>query len=245
MIKNRGPITIFKMEIIKVTDGVVIIKNCLTFEEQKKLGKMVLDFGNLINSDGVPNFSKTRGRNYSNLDEYGEQTKQYMKSICERTLKSVQEVDKTMPNSNVTHLLSLIYVDKVGMGFHKDDGENDGDFDTPVISFTIGNSCIFEYKITETEDIIDEFTGIMEFKIHTTTHSSQLDSGDVIVFGGSQRMMYHRVKKVLKGTGSEQLEIGDNRINLTFRQATSVIGKEEEFSTEKYRQRINKQYGVF
>ncbi len=71
-------------------------------------------------------------------------------------------LDVTIPKSDVTHLLTIYYVKKDGMGWHADDGDNDGDADSPVISFTLGNSCIFEYKIN---DIV---------------HTSQLNSGDVI-----------------------------------------------------------------
>lgn len=203
-------------EIIKVCDGIVIIRNSLSHEEQQKLVDIVENFGKLFDDDGIPNFSKNRARNYSNLDDYGEETKTYMKNICNKTMTYVKSVDKVMPNADVTHLLTLCYVTKIGMGFHKDDGRNDGDFDTPVISFTIGNSCIFEHKIDD------------------QVYANQLNSGDVIVFGGPQRMVWHRVKKVLKNTVPDYLKLDDVRINLTFRQATSIIGKEDEHTTDKY-----------
>lgn len=206
--------------IIKVVDGVVVIKNCLSIQDQQRLATIVVNYGNLIDADGVPNFSRYRGRNYSNMDVYGNDDKQYMKRVCESVVKDVHSVDPSIPGCDPTHLLSLYYVDKRGIGWHADDGKNDGDMDTPVISFTIGNSCIFEYKI---EDKV---------------FSDQLDSGDVIVFGGPQRLMVHRVKKVLRGTAPDSLDLDNVRINLTFRQATSVIGKEDEFSTEKYREEM-------
>jgi len=213
-----------KGTITKVTDGVVIIENCLSMDQQQRLVKIITEYGNLFGPDGRPNFSDSRGRNYSNLDVYGEDDKQYMKKICEDTMKLVREADHTIPDSDVTHLLTIYYVTQKGMGMHKDDGENDGDHDSPVISFTIGNSCIFEYKIDDVK------------------HSVQLNSGDVIVFGGPQRFMLHQVKKCLKGTSPKELQIDDVRINLTFRQAKSVIGKEEKFSTENYLARLKEKY---
>jgi len=214
-------------KVIKVCDGIVIIKDCLSVEDQRKLVDIVLKYGNLKNEQGYTNFSKTRGRNYSNLDVYGEESKNYMKILCNTVMKKVIKVDQTIPESDVSHLLTLCYVHKAGMGWHKDDGANDGDFDTPVISFTIGNSCIFEYKIN---DIV---------------YTQTLESGDLIVFGGPQRMMLHRVKKVNRGTCPDYLtDLDDCRINLTFRQAKSVIGKEEEFSTEKYREEIKEKYPI-
>ncbi len=212
------------MEAIKIVDGIVSIKNCLTIEEQQKLVETIEKFGKLFNDNGDPNFSKTRGRNYSNLDDYGQETKAYMKDICQRTMVAVRAVDQTIPESNVTHLLTLWYLTKKGIGWHKDDGSNDGDFDTPVISFTIGNSCIFEYKIN---DIV---------------HSNQLNSGDVIVFGGPQRMVVHRVKKVIMDSVPDYLKLDNARINLTFRQATSVIGKEDHYTTDKYVERLKEEW---
>ncbi|MCJ7638172.1 MAG: alpha-ketoglutarate-dependent dioxygenase AlkB, partial [Nitrososphaeraceae archaeon] len=148
-------------EIVKLTDGIVIIRNFLTIEEQTKLIEITENFGKLFNDYGDPNFSKTRARNYSNLDDYGQDAKTYMKDICHKTMVDIKSVDQLIPNSNPTHLLTLYYVTKKGMGWHKDDGGNDGDFDTPVISFTIGNSCVFDYKIDE------------------VIYSNQLNSGDV------------------------------------------------------------------
>jgi alkylated DNA repair dioxygenase AlkB len=211
-------------KVTKITDGVVVIENFLNIDQQQRLVKIVTEYGHLFKDDGKPNFSESRGRNYSNLDVYGEDDKQYMKKICEDTMKLVREADPSIPESDVTHLLTIYYVAQRGMGWHKDDGANDGDHDSPVISFTIGNSCIFDYKIDDIK------------------HSVQLNSGDVIIFGGPQRFMYHQVKKCLKGTSPKDLKIDDVRINLTFRQAKSVIGKEDNFSTEKYLSRLKEKY---
>lgn len=208
----------------KIINGIVIIRNFLSIEEQKKVVEIVEKFGKLINDEGNPNFSKTRGRNYSNLDEYDREDREFMKDICERTMTDVREIDNTIPNSNVTHLLTLYYLTKIGMGYHKDDGENDGDSDAPVISFTIGNSCIFDCKIDN-----EVFPNV-------------LNSGDVIVFGGPQRMVLHRVKKIINGTVPNYLNLDNARINLTFRQATSVIGHEDNFSTDKYVEKLKEEW---
>jgi alkylated DNA repair dioxygenase AlkB len=50
----------------------------------------------------------------------------------------------------------------------------------------------------------------------------KLESGDVIVFGGPARMVFHAVPKIYPGTAPEQLlkatGLRPGRINLTFRQ---------------------------
>ena len=202
--------------IARCADSIVIIDNCLSRDEQQRLVDIVEEHGQLFGDNGQPSFSKNRGRVYSNLDAYGEDVKRYMKEICARTMADVRSVDPTIPGTDPTHLLTLCYVNKNGIGWHKDDGENDGDFDTPVISFTIGNSCVFEYRIND------------------EVFSNTLRAGDVIVFGGPQRMVSHRVKKVLKDTVPEYLKMDNFRINLTFREAKSVFGKEDNFSTDNY-----------
>ena len=216
------------MKIIKKCDGIVIIENFLSIAQQKKivdsLINPMIDEGLLHDTDGNPNCTKTRGRHYCNLNDFEENVKNFLINICKNVINNVRSVDKTIPESNVTHLLTLCYETTRGMGFHRDDGSNDGDADSPVISFTIGNSCVFDYKLEGTK------------------HSVQLNSGDVIIFGGPQRFMWHSVKKVIRKTCPEQLNLGNVRINLTFRQATSVIGKEGKYSTENYKKRLYGRY---
>jgi hypothetical protein len=68
--------------------------------------------------------------------------------------------------------------------------------------------------------------------------SVELQSGDLIVFGGAQRLMYHCVKAVLKE--SFQLKPDFNaRINLTLRTCTGMTPEEEQkWQTDAYVARI-------
>ena len=51
--------------------------------------------------------------------------------------------------------------------------------------------------------------------------------------------MYHCVKKVISSSKPKELILEDDvRINLTFRQATSVTGNENYYSTDNYVDRI-------
>ena len=63
-----------------------------------------------------------------------------------------------------------------------------------------------------------------------------LQSGDVLVWGGPERMLLHQVAGVAMGTCPAHLRpiIGDARINFTFRSAPNILGKEEQFATDKY-----------
>jgi len=107
------------------------------------------------------------------------------------------------------------------MGWHKDGyGGNDGDEDAPVYSLTVGNSCVFQWRPVDDGSL---------------TESAELRSGDVIVFGGPQRMMFHRVQKVLQGT----FQGFDARINITFRKLAEFTADDEKrFQTDVYQERI-------
>lgn len=75
------------------------------------------------------------------------------------------------------------YVGGTGtLGMHQDKSESKRAIESghPVVSFSVGASCIFGLGKTRN----------VEKKI-------QLDDGDVLVFGGSARMIYHGVLKTL------------------------------------------------
>ncbi len=86
------------------------------------------------------------------------------------------------------------------MGAHQDRDEID--FSAPIVSVSLGDSCRFRYGG-------DSRRG--------PTEAIRLDSGDILVFGGPARKMFHGVDKVLAGTST--LLAPPGRINLTLRRA--------------------------
>mmetsp|Transcript_112743 Transcript_112743/g.168708 ORF Transcript_112743/g.168708 Transcript_112743/m.168708 type:complete len:129 (-) Transcript_112743:132-518(-) len=113
-----------------------------------------------------------------------------------------------------THLLSLYYASRTGIRWHQDNAENDGTQEHPVVSLSLGNACTFEFKHLKTDKKAKEI---------------RLESGDCLVFGGPARMMFHAVTKILEGTGPLTDILGDARMNLTYRDAPEVLGREDEF----------------
>jgi len=70
------------------------------------------------------------------------------------------------------------------------------------VSVSIGDACDFEYKM-ENDD---------------PPQKIRLNSGDVLIFGGPSRMIYHSVTKIYPKTTSKELSIPKpGRINLTYR----------------------------
>lgn len=98
------------------------------------------------------------------------------------------------------------------------DAPNDGRNDHPVVSFSLGNSCIFG---------VCHRWSWQRAKEHAT--QIPLHSGDAILFGGPCRNIHHAVTGVQRGTCPAALrpQLGDARLNLTFRDAPAVQGLEQ------------------
>jgi alkylated DNA repair protein (DNA oxidative demethylase) len=87
------------------------------------------------------------------------------------------------------------------MGLHQDRDEDD--FDAPVVSLSLGDSCLFRVGGTKRSD---------------PSRSFRLSSGDVLVLGGASRLAFHGVDRIYPGTSTLLPEGG--RINLTLRRVT-------------------------
>ena len=93
------------------------------------------------------------------------------------------------------------YTADAKMGLHQDRDEQD--FDAPVLSVSLGDSCLFRVGGVQRED---------------KTVSFRLESGDVVLIGGRSRLVFHGVDRIYPDT-SPLLKQG-GRINLTMRRVT-------------------------
>ena len=84
------------------------------------------------------------------------------------------------------------------MGLHQDRDENA--FSAPVVSVSLGDQCLFRVGGVSRSD---------------PTRSFRLSSGDVFVFGGESRLIFHGVDRIYPGTSTLLKNAG--RINLTLR----------------------------
>src|SRR5271155_4555781 len=87
------------------------------------------------------------------------------------------------------------------MGLHQD--RDEADFEAPVVSLSLGDSCLFRVGGRQRDD---------------ATRSFRLNSGDVLVLGGGTRLAFHGVDRIYSGTSTLLPEGG--RINLTMRRVT-------------------------
>lgn len=94
------------------------------------------------------------------------------------------------------------YDDSARMGLHQDRDEQD--FSAPVLSISLGDSCLFRVGGTE--------------RTHPT-RSFRLESGDIVLLGGDSRMAFHGVDRIYPGTSTLLKDGG--RINLTLRRVTA------------------------
>lgn len=76
----------------------------------------------------------------------------------------------------------------------------------PIVSFSVGDSAEFLYG--EKRDV-EEAQGVI------------LESGDVLIFGGESRMIFHGVKSIIPNSAPMSLlnesKLRTGRLNLTFR----------------------------
>jgi DNA oxidative demethylase len=93
------------------------------------------------------------------------------------------------------------YDDEAKMGLHQDKDEHSA---APVVSLSLGDSCVFRFGNTENRNRPWTDVG--------------LESGDLFVFGGASRFAFHGVPKTLPGTGPPDLGLR-GRINLTLRES--------------------------
>ncbi|KAK1284508.1 hypothetical protein QJS10_CPB21g01525 [Acorus calamus] len=128
-------------------------------------------------------------------------------NLIKKTCK-VSHAEDVLPKM-FPDLCIVNFYSKAGkLGLHQDKDESPQSLNKglPVVSFSLGDSAEFIYGITR--DASDKV---------------MLESGDVLIFGGKSRMIYHGVTHITPGTAPRRLIVdtgfrSPGRLNLTFRQ---------------------------
>lgn len=92
------------------------------------------------------------------------------------------------------------YDEEAKLGMHQDKDERS---DAPVVSLSVGDTCIFRFGNTENRN-----------KPYTDL---ELRSGDLFVFGGPARFAFHGVTKTFPGTANPATGLDHGRLNFTLR----------------------------
>ena len=94
-----------------------------------------------------------------------------------------------------------LYAPRARLGLHQD-GEEPAD--APVVTVSLGDACVF--RLAGVDRRTRPFTDVV------------LRSGDVLVFGGANRRIYHGVPKVHDGTAPAGLGLPPGRLSITVRE---------------------------
>ncbi len=105
--------------------------------------------------------------------------------------------DTYAPDAAIVNL----YAPGAHLGLHQDGEEPSA---APVVTLSLGDTCTFRFAGVDRRT--GPFTGI------------GLRSGDLLVFGGPSRRIYHGVPKVLAGTAPEGLGLPPGRLSITVRE---------------------------
>ena len=140
--------------------------------------------------------SDRRGYRYSELDP---DTTQPWPAMPDALLKLAQSAATEAGYANFTPDACLInrYVPGARMTLHQD--RNEKDFSHPIVSVSLGLPAMFQLGGLQRSD---------------RTLRVPLQHGDVLVWGGSSRLRFHGVLPLKAG---QHDELGEQRINLTFR----------------------------
>ena len=87
------------------------------------------------------------------------------------------------------------------LGLHQD-GEEPSD--APVVTISLGDTCTF--RMAGVDRRTGPFTDV------------ELRSGDLLVFGGANRRIFHGVPKVFDGTSPDWLDLPPGRLSITVRE---------------------------
>lgn len=94
-----------------------------------------------------------------------------------------------------------LYAAGARLGLHLD-GEEPSE--APVVTLSLGDSCVFRFAGVGRRN--GPFTDV------------ELRSGDLLVFGGPSRRIYHGVPRVMEGTAPEGLGLPPGRVSITIRE---------------------------
>ncbi|CAN6454182.1 unnamed protein product [Victoria cruziana] len=213
--------------------GMIYLRNYLTPENQVKLIKECRELGKASGGFYQPSFSSGHkmhlhmmclGKNWDpETSKYGDvrhdgtrphDIPDYFKGLVQKVLEVAQGHLKNyskleLPAMNPDICIVNFYSKSGKLGLHQDKDESPGSIQKglPVVSFSVGDSA--EFLFGEDRDV-------------EKAQKCRLDSGDVLIFGGKSRLVFHGVPTIFPDTAPKQLleqtNLRPGRLNLTFRQ---------------------------
>nr|KYP45483.1 Alpha-ketoglutarate-dependent dioxygenase alkB isogeny [Cajanus cajan] len=226
-------------EEILLGPGMVLLKNFITHDEQVEIVKVCRELGvgpGGFYQPGYASGAKLRLKMMCLGKDWDPQTYKYGKKrvidgseppsipnyfseLVSRSIKEahslikkecrVWNVEDELPSMTPDICIVNFYTNNGKLGLHQDRDESRESLrkGLPVVSFSIGDSAEFLYGDQRDVEMAE---------------SVLLESGDVLIFGGESRHVFHGVSSVLPNSAPEKL-LRDSclipgRLNLTFRQ---------------------------
>jgi len=124
----------------------------------------------------------------------------WLGAVGRRAVSDAYDDPRAMVGYEPDVALVNLYDETARMGMHQDRDERSG---APVVSLSIGNSCVFRFGNTVNRN--------------RPSTDLELRSGDAFVFGGPSRLAYHGVPRTFPGTGDPAAGLTAGRLNITLR----------------------------
>ncbi|KAF8402537.1 hypothetical protein HHK36_010622 [Tetracentron sinense] len=121
----------------------------------------------------------------------------------------VSNVEDVLPGMAPDICIVNFYTNSGRLGLHQDRDESTESLakGLPVVSFSLGDTANFLYGVDRDVDKAEKVS---------------LESGDVLIFGGESRRIYHGVPSIVPNTAPrfvvEEANLRPGRLNLTFRE---------------------------
>ncbi|KAI7733728.1 hypothetical protein M8C21_002948 [Ambrosia artemisiifolia] len=199
-----------KGENIKILGpGMVLMKGYISTDDQISIVKTCRDFG--IGDGGFYQPGSYDNSKPPGIPEkFSDMVKKAIQDSNEfiRGRSGSSNEGKVVPSMSPDICIVNFYKESGRLGLHQDKDESEKSLKKglPVVSFSIGDSAEFLYGETRAVDEADKVT---------------LESGDVLIFGGKSRLIYHGVTSIRPETAPRSLIEATNmcpgRLNLTFR----------------------------
>eukprot|EP01062_Namystynia_karyoxenos_P053304 TRINITY_DN4311_c0_g2_i1.p1 TRINITY_DN4311_c0_g2~~TRINITY_DN4311_c0_g2_i1.p1 ORF type:complete len:566 (+),score=155.11 TRINITY_DN4311_c0_g2_i1:102-1700(+) len=213
----------------KPIPGIVVMRNAFPPPDQQRLWDLAMRIGTPTGGHSAGWFKVmqdgTRQWNHGLWGQMHEPTATWPRQVRQLYagfLAQARREDATLPHCDANLVLSNFYPpDSEGIYWHRDNSPNQAEAvekKLPVLSISIGHSTVFSI-MTPVELPKGEYTVEKEMKI-------QLNSGDVLVFGGPARKVKHRTGAVFPSAKHQRdlRQVGvdgspmPGRLNLTFRE---------------------------
>ena len=201
-----------------VAPGVVVVSNWLTAGEQRGLVDQFHQWalppaglrhprvpsGNLMSVQSVCLGWHWRPYRYSRTadDTDGAPVKPIPDSLVSLARRAVADTfgDASSAAFEPDAVIANLYAPGARLGLHQDAEEPS---DAPVVTISLGDSCLFRIAG------VDRRTApFIDLRLH---------SGDLLVFGGPSRRVFHGVPRVDDGTGPHDIGLPPGRLSITVR----------------------------